>query len=178
MIEVVARSVIGYLSQVVPCAVLALVPFWENLAMPKRTVTIRVAVFVAALCAIFTAVNTLPADPVPENFAFVMELTFYATLVVFFWQYLHVVDASFAKKVFVFLLAMAYGCACLMAYYVLGQFVVGDHHGDGRMYLWSTLPFTVTTGVVAFVPAYLLMRRVITGSVAKSGVGASAPESR
>ena len=162
LIEIVIRSVIGYLSQVVPCAVLALVPFWESLAMPKRAVAIRVAAFVAGLCAVFTAVNSLPADPVPKNFVFVMELVFYATLVVFFWQYCRVVDSLLAKKVFVFLLSMAYGCACLLTHYVVGLFLIEDHYGDGRMYLWSTLPITVAIGAVEFGPALLFARRMIT----------------
>ena len=162
MIDIVMRSVIGYLSQVVPCAVLALVPFWDSLAMPKRAVAMRVAAFVAGLCAVFAAANSLPPDPVPGNFVFFVELVFYATLAVFFWQYCLVVDAPSAKKVFVFLLAMAYGCACLMTYYVLGMFVVEDHYGDGRMYLWSTLPITVAIGAVEFGPALLFARRMIT----------------
>ena len=130
--------------------------------MPKRAVAMRVAAFVAGLCAVFAAANSLPPDPVPGNFVFFVELVFYVTLAVFFWQYCLVVDAPPAKKVFVFLLAMAYGCACLMTYYVLGMFVVEDHYGDGRMYLWSTLPSTVAVGAVEFVPAFLLMRRVVT----------------
>ena len=156
------RSVIGYLSQVVPCAALALIPFWDSLAIPKQAAAIRVTAFVIGLCAVFTAANALPADPVPESFAFVMELIFYATLVVFFWQYRRVVDASPARKVFVFLLATAYGCACLMTSYVLGMFLIEDHHGDGRMYLWSTLPATVAIGAIGFVPALLFTRRVLT----------------
>lgn len=162
MIDIVIRSVIGYLSQVVPCAVLALVPFWDSLTMPKRAVVIRVAAFVAGLCAVFTAVNALPADPVPKNFVVVMELVFYATLLVFFWQYCRVVDSPLAKKVFVFLLAMAYGCACLLTHYVVGLFLIEDHYGDGRMYLWSTLPITVAVGAIAFGPALLFARRMIT----------------
>ena len=162
LIDIVIRSVIGYLSQVVPCAALALIPFWDSLAIPKRAAAIRVTAFVIGLCAVFTAANALPADPVPESFAFVMELIFYATLVVFFWQYRRVVDASPARKVFVFLLATAYGCACLMTSYVLGMFLIEDHHGDGRMYLWSTLPATVAIGAIGFVPALLFTRRVLT----------------
>lgn len=129
--------------------------------MPKRAVVIRVAAFVAGLCAVFTAVNALPADPVPKNFVVVMELVFYATLVVFFWQYCRVVDSPLAKKVFVFLLAMAYGCACLLTHYVVALFLIEDHYGDGRMYLWSTLPITVAIGAIEFVPALLFARRMI-----------------
>lgn len=162
MIDIVMRSVIGYLSQVVPCAILALVPFWDSLALSKRAVAMRVTAFVAGLCAVFTAVNALPVDPVPKNFVVVVELTFYVTLAVFFWQYCRVVDALFAKKVFAFLLATAYGCACLMTCYVLALFLVEDHHGDGRMYLWSTLPVTIAIGAVEFVPAFLIARRAVT----------------
>lgn len=162
LIDIVIRSVIGYLSQVVPCAVLALIPFWDSLAMPKRAVLVRVTAFVAGLCAVFTAANAWPADPVPNNFVFVIELVFYVTLVVFFWQYCRVVDASPARKVFAFLLAMVYGCACLMTCYVVGQFLIEDHHGDGRMYLWSTLSTSLVIGAVVFVPALLFARSVIT----------------
>ena len=162
MIDIVIRSVIGYLTQVVPCAVLALLPFRDNLALPRKAAAVRFAVFLALLCAVFTVANAMPVDPVPANFTFMMELVFYATLAVFFRQYCRVVDAITAKKAFAFLLAMAYGCTCLMACYVPGLFLVEDHHGDGRMYLWSTLPITITVGAVMFVPAYLFAKRVIS----------------
>lgn len=135
---VLARNVVGFLVQVVPCAVLCLMPFGSRFVCGARHAWARAAAIVAAGLAVFLAVAALPfvvLGGVPfEVYNPLQNLVFLGTVAGLFVLYLREVDAPAAQKAFVFSLVTLFGFFATLtssnAFYLMGF----AEQSDGYMY--------------------------------------------
>lgn len=110
MFEIFLRQVLGYLLQVLPCAVLCFVPFVSRLRKPLRSVVAICGGLVAVLCLIFSFIGTMPLPEGLISYRMVIQnIVFMLLLVILYILYARLVDAGMGRKTFVFLFVMACG---------------------------------------------------------------------
>lgn len=158
MALVALRNIVGFLVQVVPCAVLCFVPFAHRLTDRPRRVyaSIAAAIFVAAVPFVFVAASPLPQGLEPMRLT-LQNLVFLALVAALVALFAVRVDAPAAQKAFVVLMVMSYG------YFVTKtSSTVGDRLGvhDGYMYPPLSLLLLAVMNAVFLVPMVPLARYV------------------
>ena len=164
MAGVLLRNVVGFLVQMVPCAVLCLMPFGNRFVCGARHAWARAAAIVAAGLVAFLGVVALPFV-VPGGVPFevynpLQNVVFIATAAGLFVLYLREVDAPAAQKAFVFSLVTFFGFFATLtssnASYLMGL----SEQSDGYMYYPPRLAVMVAVYVAFFFVMSAVMRAV------------------
>lgn len=155
------RFAIGFLVQVVPCAVLCAWPFAGRLRGERRRVCMGVATFIAVWDVLFTLAAVGPLSHVPFDTSFLLQnALFFIALAVLLGIFVYTVDASAPQKLFVFLLVMCFGYAVAQ----LGDAIAGAIDlpvaDKERLYDPAGLTATALCTAVMFAPMIALMNRV------------------
>lgn len=169
MVFIVLRYVAGYLLQVVPCAALCFAPFGYALRLSPRRMAAIVSGCIVLACVLFTFASLAPMGPFEQYRYFISDLIFMALLVVFMAAYWRMVAADRARKAFVFLAAMSYGCLMVVLQSVISLPLGILYEGDGWMYYPPKLLLSAVLNGCAFPGGWVLMRRVVQPQLA-SGI--------
>ncbi|MDO5024108.1 sensor histidine kinase [Slackia piriformis] len=161
MFEIFLRQVLGYLLQVLPCAVLCFVPFVSRLRKPLRSVVAICGGLVAALCLIFSFIGTMPLPEGLISYRMVIQnIVFMLLLVILYILYARLVDAGMGRKTFVFLFVMACGSFMVLVQSALHTPTGLQDVEDGYMYPWPYIGLSTGITVVLFVPLWFLVRSI------------------
>lgn len=159
---VALRYTLGYLLQVVPCAVLCLLPFAHALKRSLKRTVLDAVVAVAIACVAFVVISLAIFDPYVDMRAVLSNLLFLATLAVLLPLFWSEVTASRSCKTFVFLMAMAYGCVLAVSASALRGALGLFGDTDLRLYAVSSLVIFAALDAATLPLGWLLMRRVVT----------------
>ena len=161
MALLVFRNVIGFLTEILPCAVLCFVPFTARITVERGWFVRVLGSMIAVTCLIYTVVGTAPLFPALHNARLSMQsVIFMLALVVLFATYIRAVRASFAQKAFVFLLVMGYGFLLTQSEDAVGVLMGMPELEDGYMYPLHKLVILVNFNLVFFWPMLGVMRYV------------------
>ncbi len=155
------RYIAGYLLQVVPCAILCFLPFKTMLRYSTRRIGMVIGVCIVLACGLFTFAGIGPLGPFENQRYFLTDLVFMALLVVLLAVYAQSIKASLAKKAFVFLFVMTYGCVVLLLQYAISLPLGILYLGDTWMYYPPKLLLRAILNVVLFPFAWILIKRVV-----------------
>ena len=155
------RYIAGYLLQVVPCAILCFLPFKTMLRYSTRRIGMVIGVCIVLACGLFTFAGIGPLGPFENQRYFLTDLVFMALLVVLLTVYAQSIKASLAKKAFVFLFVMTYGCVVLLLQYAISLPLGILYLGDTWMYYPPKLLLRAILNVVLFPFAWILIKRVV-----------------
>ena len=159
---VALRYALGYLLQVVPCAVLCLLPFAHALKRSLKRTVLDAAVAVVVACVAFVVISLAIFDPYADMRAVLSNLLFLATLAVLLPLFWSEVTSSRSCKTFVFLMAMVYGCVLAVSASALRGALGLSGDTDSRLYAASSLVIFAALDAVTVPLGWLLMRRVVT----------------
>ena len=141
---VVLRNIIGFLVQVLPCAVLCVIPFTRRLDLPLRQLVamLGTAIFVALVPFAYVAAGPLPdvLDPWRLTVQNVVFLALVCALVAMLFSH---VDASVSQKAFVVLMVGSLAYFVTQTAALIGDNVWTTGH-DGYMYPFRTLLSHIT----------------------------------
>ncbi len=155
------RSAIGLLVQILPCAIFCLYPFASSLNVSPRRALAYAVVVLLGFGTVFVIVGSIPLTPeLHEYRIFAMNIVFLLLLAVLCVLYIRLIDELVAKKAFVFLAVMSYGC--LVAYlsdFARFPFGISPVH-DGYMYPWPMLGVSILVNILCAFPMALVMRRL------------------
>lgn len=158
---IVFRNIVGFLTQILPCAALCLIPFRGRLrGGTGRAWALALGIMAAGLVP-FIALVLWPA---PVSFGptrmFWQNVVFLLTLAVLFVLYVRMVDADTSHKTFVFVMVMCYGYLVTQTNAninsLLGIAVPDD--ARGFLYAPNKLPALIVSNLVLFAPMAGLMR--------------------
>lgn len=173
MEAIVARSIIGYLVQILPCAVLCLLPFRGRFRTSTRRAWLAAAGIMAAGLALFIGVlvgfYVASGGEPSETLKTLQNLIFLADVGALFALYIRVVDAGPAQKTFVFSVAMLYGFfVTFLSSHV--SLLMGLAEGsDGFLYHPPRLAVLAAANAVFFLalaPVARSVRRLLAAHVA------------
>lgn len=155
------RFAIGFLVQVVPCAVLCVWPFANHFRGERRRACVGVAAFIAIWDVLFTLAAAGPLSHVPLNTSLLLQnVLFFIALAVLLGIFVYTVDASAPQKLFVFLLVMCFGYAVTQ----LGDAIAGAIDlpvaDKERLYDPAGLIAMALCTAVLLAPMIALMNRV------------------
>lgn len=159
---VALRYTLGYLLQVVPCAVLCLLPFAHTLKRSLKRTVADAAAAIAVACVAFVVISLAIFDPCMDMRAVLSNLLFLATLAVLLPLFWSEVIASRSCKTFVFLMAMVYGCVLAVSASALRGALGFSGDTDLRLYAVSSLVIFAVLDMATLPLGWLLMRRVVT----------------
>ena len=164
MTGVLARNVVGFLVQMVPCAALCLMPFGNRFVCGARHAWMRAAAIVAAGLAVFLAVASLPFV-VPGGAPFevynpLQNVVFISTAIGLFVLYLREVDAPAAQKAFVFSLVALFGFFATLTSSNASSLMGLFEQSDGYMYYPPRLAVMAAVYVAFFCVMSVVMRAV------------------
>lgn len=157
----VVRNIAGFLLQILPCAFLCLYPFSNRFKVPMRSACLIAGGILAAFCAVFAAVGSVPLDPVAHEYRiFAQNVVFLLAICALAVPYLTLIQAEAPKKLFVLLTVAVYGCLVTYAQDALRvpMGVSPDH--DGYMYQPALLAALLVVNAVGIAPMTLVMSRV------------------
>lgn len=153
------RFFVGFLVQMVPCAVLCALPFSDCYRGVRSRVYALVACVVVASDVVFTAAAVGPLSRMSEAASGGWQnLLFLISVAALFAIFVRAVDAGLYQKAFVFLVVMCFG------YFVaeFGDFIaeIGgfDSDVDDRIYDPEKLAVLLACTVVLFVPMVFAMK--------------------
>lgn len=153
------RFFVGFLVQVVPCAILCALPFSDRYRGIRSRVYALVACVVVTSDIVFTAAAVGPLSRMSEAASGGWQnLLFLASVAVLFAIFVRAVDAGLHQKAFVFLVVMCFG------YFVaeFGDFVAEltgfDSDIDDRIYDPEKLAVIFVCTAVLFAPMVFVMR--------------------
>ena len=157
---VVLRNIIGFLVQVLPCAVLCVAPFTRRLDLPLRQLVamLGVAICVALVPFVYVATGPLPdvLDPWRLTLQNAVFLTLACALVALMFSH---VDAPASQKAFVILMVGSLAYFVTQAAALIGDNVWTTGH-DGYMYPFRTLVLLSLSNTVFLALALPLARYV------------------
>lgn len=163
---VAERYAVGYLLQVLPCALVCLLPFASMMKTSFKHVLLRAALAIALSCVVFVLVSLTVFEGFVESRVALSNLLFIALLAVLFVLFWREVKANTASKLFVFLLAMAYGSVISLAVYALGMLFDLPKTPDApHLYSVEKVGIFAVLDVLTLPLAWLIMTKVIRAMV-------------
>lgn len=161
MAVLIFRNVVGFLTEILPCAVLCFVPFTARITVERGWFVRVLGSAIAIACAIYTFVGTIPLTPGLHDLRLaVQSVIFMLVLIALFATYIRAIRASFAQKAFVFLLVMGYGFLLTQSEDAVGVLMGMPELEDGYMYPLHKLVILVQFNLVFFWPMLGVMRYV------------------
>lgn len=170
---VIVRNIIGYLVQILPCALLCLLPFRSRFRTSARRAWLAAAGILAVglvpflVIAVFPLV--VPGGAPGEIYNPLQNLVFLSVVGALFILYVRVVDAGPAQKTFVFSLAMLVGFFATFTSSNVSYLMGFAEESDGFMYYPPRLAVLAATNAVLFLamlPAMRAVERMLAAHVA------------
>mgnify|MGYP004591965947 CR=1 FL=1 len=161
MAIVALRYALGYLLQVVPCAVLCLLPFTHALKRSLKRLVVDAVLAISGTCIAFVVISLAIFDPHVDMRIFLSNILFLIMLAVLLPLFWNEVAASRSCKTFVFLMAMVYGCVLAVAASALRGALGFPGDTDARLYAEYSLVIFAVLDAVTLPLGCLLMRRVV-----------------
>lgn len=163
MAEIIIRSVIGFIVQIAPAAVLCLLPFDGRFRVSTKRAWMEAGALVVAglvpFLLIATGAHFAPQSAVAEARSILQNLVFLVTVAALFILYVRVVRAEVSHKAFVFSLVMLYGFLVTFTSSNV-SYLLGFDENDGQMYYPSRLVVLTLTNAVFFAAMASIMRSV------------------
>lgn len=164
MAELLLRNIIGYLVQLVPCAVLCLMPFGGRFRTGARRACGMAAGIIAAGLVPFLAAAVAPlalGDGSPgELYGSIQNLVFLLTVAALFALYLRVVEAPAEQKAFVFAIVVFFAFFATLTSSNVSFLLGFAEQSDGFMYYPPRLAVMAGAYTALFLAMVPLMRAV------------------
>lgn len=155
------RYALGFLVQIVPCAILCAWPFADRFRGMRKQAYAAVAGFIAIWDVVFTFAAAAPLSYVaPEISSSIQNGLFFIALAVLLGIFIYTVDADAAQKLFVFFVVMCFGYTSVQTSEIIVTLLDIQAVDSMRMYDPASLAALIASTLTFFIPTAFVIKGI------------------